>query len=393
MGILRVVSLLSLFAWMAHATGPTRVFNIKDFGAIADGTTDSSEALLNAWKEACALDGIARVLIPEGTFLVGPAVFKGPCKGSMVFQVKGIVKAPTDLNKFESDGWIVFNYINGLMITGGGTFDGQGASAWPHNKCPKSVKCKLLPTSIRLNFVNDATIRGISSVNSKFFHMNIFACKNIKITSVKISAPEDSPNTDGIHIGDSTGVKISRSVIGTGDDCISIGPGSSNISISNVFCGPGHGISVGSLGRYPNEKDVVGLHVRNCTLTGTDNGVRIKTFEASSPSSASNFTFEDIVMNNVYNPIIIDQEYCPYASCSKEFPSRVKISDISFTNIRGVSASQVAINLLCSKGVPCQNVQVSDINLVYNGQDGDSTASCSNVKGVSSGQLIPPSCL
>ncbi|XP_077212449.1 exopolygalacturonase-like [Tasmannia lanceolata] len=311
----------------------------------------------------------------------------------MVFQVKGVVKAHTDLNKFESDGWIQFHYVNGLMITGGGTFDGQGALAWPHNQCPKSVQCKLLPTSIKLIFVTDATIRGISSVNSKFFHMNIVESKNIKIISVKISAPGDSPNTDGIHIGESTGVKISRSVIGTGDDCISVGPGSSNISISNVFCGPGHGISVGSLGKYPNEEDVVGLHVRNCTLTGTTNGVRIKTFAASSPSSASNFTFEDIVMNNVYNPIIIDQEYCPYSSCNQESPSRVKISGISFTNIRGVSASPVAVNLLCSKAVPCQNVQLSDINLAYNGQKGESRASCTNVKGASSGQQIPPSCI
>ncbi|MGV8048635.1 glycosyl hydrolase family 28 protein, partial [Mycobacterium kansasii] len=81
------------------------------------------------------------------------------------------------------------------------------------------------------SFVTDTTIRSISSVNSKFFHMNMFRCKNIKIQSINISAPEDSPNTDGIHIGDSSGVKISRSIIGTGDDCISIGPGNSNISI------------------------------------------------------------------------------------------------------------------------------------------------------------------
>ncbi|XP_077214216.1 exopolygalacturonase-like isoform X2 [Tasmannia lanceolata] len=336
---------------------------------------------------------MGRVFIPEGTFLVGPATFKGPCKGSMVFQIKGLVKAPADLSKFESDGWIEFHYINGLMITGGGTFDGQGASAWPHNQCPRTVKCKLLPTSIRLIYITGATIRGISSVNSKLFHMNIVESKNIKIINIKISAPEDSPNTDGIHIGGSKGVTISRSVIGTGDDCISIGPGSSNVSISNVLCGPGHGISVGSLGKYPNEKDVVGLLVRNCTLSGTTNGVRIKTFASSSPSSASNFTFQDIVMKDVYNPIIIDQEYCPYASCNQESPSRVKISDVSFTNIRGISASPVAVNLLCSKGVPCQNLQLSNINLVYNGQGGASTASCTNVKGASSGKQIPPSCL
>lgn len=39
--------------------------------------------------------------------------------------------------------------------------------------------------------------------------------------------------------------------------------------VSDVFCGLGHGISVGGLGKYPKEEGVVGLTVRNCTSTGT----------------------------------------------------------------------------------------------------------------------------
>lgn len=73
--------------------------------------------------------------------------------------------------------------------------------------------------------------------------------------------------------------------------------------------------SVGSLGKYQNEADVVGVVVRNCTISNTQNGVRVKTWPGSPESVASNFTFEDIVMINVSNPIIIDQEYCPSGSC------------------------------------------------------------------------------
>ncbi|KAL5988020.1 hypothetical protein ACLOJK_035783 [Asimina triloba] len=387
-----VAFLVLTLAFATEAIAPSKVFNVKHFGAIPDSTTDSSQAFLDAWKEACAWEGEARVLVPAGTFLVGPVIFKGPCKSSIVFQVTGVVKAP-GLDKFPSDGWIHFQYIDGLMLTGGGTFDGQGAAAWPHNQCPKKQKCKLLPTSLRFSFVNDATIRKITSLNSKHFHMNIFACKNMKLQALTITAPGDSPNTDGIHMGDVSGIKISRSVIGTGDDCISIGPGSSNISISNIVCGPGHGISIGSLGKYATDKDVVDVKIRNCTLKDTTNGVRIKTWQDSSVMSASHFTFEDIAMNNVYNPIIIDQEYCPFASCSAKSPSRVKISEISFKNIRGSSASQVAVNLRCSKGVPCQNVRLENINLEYKGVDGPAKASCSSVDGISSGPQSPPSCL
>lgn len=72
--------------------------------------------------------------------------------------------------------------------------------------------------------------------------MVIFASEKVKVHNLRISAPSDSPNTDGIHIGDSTRISISRSEIGTGDDCISIGPGSKLVTISKVVCGPGHGI-------------------------------------------------------------------------------------------------------------------------------------------------------
>ncbi|KAG9440430.1 hypothetical protein H6P81_020595 [Aristolochia fimbriata] len=386
---------LILFSWVAEAKTPSqRVFNVKEYGARADGKTDSSKALLSAWKAACEWEGKSRVFIPEGSFLIGPVVLKGPCKGFMTLQVKGSVKAP-DLNKFNTEGWIEFQYIDGLMITGGGRFDGQGARAWQHNHCTDNQKCKPLPTSLRFSFVTNATIRGISSIDSKFFHMILFACKNMKLQNLKISAPADSPNTDGIHIAVSSGIRISRSVIGTGDDCVSIGPGSSDISISNVFCGPGHGISVGSLGKDPKEGDVVGLTVKNCTFTGTDNGVRIKTWPSSpAHSSASDFTFEDLVMNNVRNPIVIDQQYCPRYSCDLKSPSLVKISDVVFKNIRGVSASKVAVNLLCSDRVPCRNVKLSDINLHYRGEEGGaSIATCSNVEGNSSGLQVPPSCV
>lgn len=149
--------------------------------------------------------------------------------------------------------------------------------------------------------------------------MQIFESRDITLDSIRISAPGDSPNTDGIHIADSTNIQVSNSVIGTGDDCISIGPGCTNLTISNVLCGPGHGISIGSLGKNANEKDVSGLTVRKCTFTGTTNGLRIKTWP-SSPSRlmATGFVFEDIIMNNVYNPIIIDQNYCPYANCPEK---------------------------------------------------------------------------
>ncbi|GMN50127.1 hypothetical protein TIFTF001_019289 [Ficus carica] len=247
--------------------------------------------------------------------------------------------------------------------------------------------------SVKFVGVNNTIVQGISSINSKFFHMALVGCHNFRGTKIEIKAPEDSPNTDGIHVERSSRVYLSRSHIGTGDDCISIGQGNSQITITSIHCGPGHGISVGSLGKYRNEEDVSGLVVRNCYMKGTTNGIRIKTW-ANSPgsSAATNMTFANIVMNNVSNPIIIDQSYCPSSSCSSKAPSRVKLSDINFKNIRGTSSSEVAVNLECSRGIPCQNVYLEDVHLDLSSGNKSSTSFCSNVRAKFIGTQIPPPC-
>ncbi|XP_068319615.1 exopolygalacturonase-like [Pyrus communis] len=375
----------------------SNLFNVKSFGARADGRTDDSDAFTAAWKEACHSTGRVHLIIPKGTYTIGPLRFSGPCVNvtSLNFRVKGYLKATTDLRKYGSGGgWIEFAWMKGLTLTGGGTFDGRGAHAWPHNKCVTNSNCKLLPTNLKFVALNKTVIRGLTSVNSKFFHIALVECHNFKGSRLKISAPETSPNTDGIHIERSSSVYFSSSRIATGDDCISVGQGNSQVTITSITCGPGHGISVGSLGKYPDERDVSGLVVKDCTMTGTTNGIRIKTW-ANSPgsSAATNMTFENIVMNNVTNPIIIDQSYCPFTACTSKAPSRVKLSDIYFKNIRGTSSSEMAVLLECSKGIPCQNIFLEDVHLDLSSGEKLATSSCSNVKAKFIGTQIPPPCI
>ncbi|KAL0005035.1 hypothetical protein SO802_012596 [Lithocarpus litseifolius] len=332
-------------------------------------------------------------MISAGVYKLGLVTLLGPCKGAIEFNLQGTLQAPLDVAFVNGkDSWVVFERINGLTMSGGGVFDGKG-QAWQKNECNKDKNCNVLPINIRFNYITNSKIQDITSKGSKFFHINLLECKKLQFQHVTITAPADSPNTDGIHVGRSSQITITNADIGTSDDCISIGDGTQDITINQVTCGPGHGINIGSLGKYQNEELVSGIIVTGATLSNTDKGVRIKTWLASPSGVASNIHFEDVVMNNVANPIIIDQSYCPNNQCSNQSPSKVKISNVSFKKIRDTSSTKEAVNLICSKSVPCQQVLLSDIDLTYKGGGGSATSACANVQPAVSGKqtllLVP----
>ncbi|KAI6684118.1 hypothetical protein NL676_030031 [Syzygium grande] len=258
------------------------------------------------------------MVIPQGRFLVGPLVFTGPCRNRepIVVQIKGTLlsASPDQLDDFpmDVDNWVQFYDINGLIVIGGGTLDGQGASFWSHSLGGQGP-------GLPVGFISESS-----------------SATTLDYTTFASPRPGNSPNTDGIHISRSNLVKIARTQIATGDDCIGMIQGSTNISIKKVTCGPGHGISIGSLGKYENEADVRRVIVKNVTISNTDNGVRIKTMRGPKAiaTQASSIIFQDIIMHNVKNPIIIDQEYNAHGK-KQVNPSIVKISDVHFINIRG----------------------------------------------------------
>ncbi|KAE8789109.1 Exopolygalacturonase [Hordeum vulgare] len=369
------------------ASGPGGEYDITKLGAKPDGKTDSTKAVEEAWASACGGTGKQTIVIPKGDFLTGALNFTGPCKGDGVtIKLEGNLLASNDLSKFPSN-WIEIMRIKNLVITGKGSIDGQGKAVWTKNSCQKNYNCKILPNSLVLDFCDDALIEGISIINSKFFHMNIYECKGVTVKDVKVNAPGDSPNTDGIHMGDSSNVNIIDTTIAVGDDCISIGPGSKQVNISGVTCGPGHGISIGSLGRYKDEKDVTDIHVKNCVFKGSTNGLRIKSYEDSkSPLVASKISYENIKMDDSGYPIIIDQKYCPNKLCTaKGDSSRVTVKDVTFKNITGTSSTPEAVSLLCSDKKPCEGVTMSDVKIEYSGKNNKTMAVCTNVKVTATG--------
>ncbi|KAJ6297173.1 hypothetical protein OIU78_022823 [Salix suchowensis] len=324
-------SLLLLLASTAKAQS-NGVFDVTKYG----GKQDITAALTNAWKDACASTKPSKVRIPSGTYSLRQVTLAGPCKAAIELQVNGILKAPVNPDQFSGGHWVNFRYIDQLTLSGSGSFDGQGNVAWSKSTCSKNKNCEGLPMNIRFDFITNGLVRDITTRDSKNFHVNVLGCKNLTFQHFTVTAPAER--------------------------------------------------------RYPNEKPVSGIFVKNCTISNTANGVRIKSWPDLYGGVASNMHFEDIVMNNVQNPILLDQVYCPWNQCSLKAPSKVKISDVSFKNIRGTSATPVVVKLACSSGIPCEKVELANINLVYSGSEGPAKSQCSNVKPKISGIMSASGC-
>ncbi|XP_010251931.1 PREDICTED: polygalacturonase-like [Nelumbo nucifera] len=380
--------LFSLLGVFFYPTSADTTYNVVDLGARPDGHTDSTHAFLSAWAKACGSDSPATIYVPPGSFLLGRAFFSGPCKSNKVtLQIDGSLVAPSDYRVLAgSPFWLFFDEVDGFTINGG-TIDGQGSSLWKckadGKKCPDGAR------SLTIKKSRNIVINRLLLTNGQLFHLVIDGCENVHLEGVNVKTPGDSPNTDGIHVQSSSDVTILGSNIQTGDDCISIGYGATSLWMENNSCGPGHGISIGSLGRVPNEPGVQNVTVTSSTFTGTENGLRIKTFATPHDGFVNEVHFEHATMNNVKNPIIIDQNYCD-GGCHGG-ASGVKISNVTYKDIHGTSATQVAMSFHCSPKNPCKGIILEDIHLSCEGHAAES--SCSNAEGIVYGSIEPESCL
>ncbi|XP_047949598.1 polygalacturonase-like [Salvia hispanica] len=384
-----IVIFLHYFSASILAANPT--YNVFSYGAKADGKSDCTKAFQVAWDAACASVSPATIYVPQGRYILGNAYFDGSkCKNNATtIQIDGTLSAPTNYNVIgNSVHWLKFKRVTGVSIRGG-TLDGQGTNLWA---CKASGKnCPKGATSLAFLNSDKISINGLTSINSQMFHIVVHGCRDAELQNIKISAPDESPNTDGIHIGRSSGVSITNSHIATGDDCIAVSPGTSNLFVQNVACGPGHGISIGSLGWVMDEAGVENVTVKSCVFSGTENGVRIKTWARPSNGFVRNVHYENLTMVNAENPIIIDQNYCPSNQNCPNQSSGVKISGVTYKDIHGTSATETGVNLKCSKSEPCTGIALDKIKLNYKNKTVDVV--CGNTVQNMDGVIKPLRCL
>ena len=307
---------------------PAREFSLTNFGAVGDGQTLNTEAFQRAIAAVAAAGG-GRLTVPAGTYVTAPFTL---CSNLDFHLADGaIIQAPTTFaghglpepTRFKTQTeanaavkmpppLISAKNVHDLALTGPGIIDGAGQHWWEWSERAARAVAKTQPGRVvyprphlvviencqRL-LVADLTLR-----NSSKFHLVPKRVDDLTIERVKVRAPFNAPNTDAIDPGPGNRFWIHDCDIDTGDDDIVIKSGGTEILIENNTLRHGHGISIGS----ETTAGVRNMLVRNCTLDGPDNGIRIKSMRGAG-GLVENIRYTNITMKGVANPIVLQLDY------------------------------------------------------------------------------------
>ena len=401
------------------------------YGFTGDGKTDNTD-LIQAAIDSISNAGGGVVEFSNGTFLTGPIELKS----DVTLEVKGSATLLATKNKkayypagADTNGplpsslrpLITSDHADNIRISGDGTIDGNGQQWWTLYEDAKTSGNTLpaRPRLIKLNHSTNIAIDSVKLTNSPQFHVSLENCWHVKIEHVTITAPSNSPNTDGIDPATSHFVTISNCTIDTGDDNVAVKSGrydpsdphagTTNITISNCTFLHGHGVSIGS----ETSGGVDSMYVKNCTFNGTTNGFRIKSYRGNG-GDIRNVVYSNNNMQNVEYPILftgyypkIPSESDPAQPVTSKTPYYHDITIENLTSSNSPSAGLIIglpekpmkniilkhINITAKSGLSIRNATVDTLDAVINTPetgDGQVTASAESIVGLDPAYEIPP---
>ena len=192
---------------------------------------------------------------------------------------------------------------------GGATLTGENVTWWDLAEQARIGSRKQnVPRIIVAESSNHFTLYRITLRNSPNFHVLVSKTDGFTAWGVKIDAPRNARNTDGIDPSSSTNVSIVYSYIRDGDDNVAVKAGnngsSTHITVAHDHFYSGHGMSIGS----ETNGGVSDVQVSDLTIDGADNGLRIKS-DASRGGLVRDVSYRDVCMRGVKNPVLIDPFY------------------------------------------------------------------------------------
>ncbi|KAI0018736.1 polygalacturonase [Xylariomycetidae sp. FL0641] len=264
---------------------------------------------------------------------------------------------------------------------GKGTLDGLGQTWWNAKKENEST---WRPVLLGTDGLSGGSISGLNMKNSPMWFNVIMNSSDLLITDMNIwnevtNASSPPANTDGWDTYRSTNIIIQNSTIDNYDDCVSFKPNSTSILVQNLQCNGSHGISVGSLGQYQGQVDIVqDIYVYNISMSNASDGARIKIWPGVPPNTTGsdegggegyvrNVTYELYYNDN--NDWAIELTQCYFAESQEacdNYPASLVIEDIYFKDFYGTSSSEhdpEVGTLICSDPSVCKNIHAENINI------------------------------
>jgi polygalacturonase len=230
MNLLRIATILSLLSLaegtcvsQAERSSPSKtIFNIRDFGAMGDGTNKDTVAFQKA-LDTCAVSGGGEVIVPAGKYLIG-SVQMG-YRTILRLETNSVIVGSGEAADYPmmdvrwEGRWqpgrralIYAANVDHTGIIGPGRIEGNRAMAAPQN--PRGVVV-LEPISC-----NDVRWEDFTVTQGGNWAMHPTYCSDVVIRSVKITG-----DRDGIDIDSCKNVRIEGCDLDTGDDCISLKSG------------------------------------------------------------------------------------------------------------------------------------------------------------------------
>ncbi|MBE5810837.1 MAG: glycoside hydrolase family 28 protein [Clostridiales bacterium] len=357
----------------------TYTLNVRRFGAVGDGKHDDTPAI-QAAINCCPKRG--RVLIPAGDYHVLPIFLKSHVrieiqKGATLYLETDRTKFPilpgmtrstdetSDLNlgSWEGNPLDTFaSFISGyqvkdVVIYGEGVLDGQADKAdWWLNH--RTMRGAWRPRMFFINDCEDVTVQGLSFRNSPAWNLQPYFSRDLKFLNIHVTAPADSPNTDGFDPESCQHILLAGAHFSLGDDCIAIKAGKlymgatyktpcSDLEISHCLMENGHG------GMTCGSEMAGGVHrvyLHDCLMRNTDRGLRIKTRRGRGEQGViDDIVFENVLMENVGTPYVVNCLYfcdpdgkTEYVQTREKMPVDERTPRIGRIAFRNVTATDVA---------------------------------------------------
>ncbi len=267
-----------------------RFFPVTAFGAVGDGSTDSTTAFRRAIA-VCHETGGGHVVVPPGDYATGPIHLLSNVdlhleQGStLLFSTDPAAYLPPVFTRWQ--GIEAMNYSpliyaygqHNIAITGEGVLDAQAdATHWldwkpigdaefpqleamanagiPVQQRVAAPTFHFRPPFVQPYLCSNVLIEGITIQNTPFWHLNPVLCHGVTVRGVTVNSA--GPNSDGCDPECCDGVVITNCSFNCGDDCIAIKSGRNtdgrrvNVPCQNVLIqrstfANGHGgVTIGS---------------------------------------------------------------------------------------------------------------------------------------------------